>query len=322
MVAGLEHPDRQVRIAMVGKYVDLTESYKSLSEALVHAGIHTRTKVDIAYIDSEEIETTGTGCLRGMDAILVPGGFGKRGIEGKIQAARFARENDIPYLGICLGMQVAVIEYARHKAGLDRRCRVGLRLLFLGLDGSGARRRLLGFLAAYRRSAGLRLDAATARREPGARMTAEPFLTRALARRPGKNFAQGLTTANLGEPCCETMLRQHAAYVRALERLGLEVTVLEPLADYPDSCFVEDVAVVTPEAAVVARPGAPSRQGETGAIEPLLAQYRKTQRIHPPATLDGGDVLVVGKEVFIGISERTNRHGAQQLGSRWNFAPG
>ncbi|HSS63192.1 MAG TPA: CTP synthase [Gammaproteobacteria bacterium] len=118
VVKGLESPSRQVRIAMVGKYVDLTESYKSLSEALVHAGIHTRTKVDITYVDSEEIEKTGTGCLNGVDAILVPGGFGKRGIEGKIQAARFARENNIPYLGICLGMQVAVIEYARHKAGL------------------------------------------------------------------------------------------------------------------------------------------------------------------------------------------------------------
>jgi CTP synthase len=118
VVAGLENPDRQVKIAMVGKYVDLKESYKSLTEALVHAGIHTRTKVEIAYVDSEEIEETGTGCLRGADAILVPGGFGKRGIDGKIQAARFARENEIPYLGICLGMQVAVIEYARHKAGL------------------------------------------------------------------------------------------------------------------------------------------------------------------------------------------------------------
>ncbi|MDH3317365.1 MAG: CTP synthase [Gammaproteobacteria bacterium] len=118
VVAGLEKADRRVRIAMVGKYVDLTESYKSLSEALVHAGIHTGTKVDITYLDSEEIEKTGTECLRGVDAILVPGGFGKRGIEGKIQTARFARENNIPYLGICLGMQVAVIEYARHKAGL------------------------------------------------------------------------------------------------------------------------------------------------------------------------------------------------------------
>ncbi len=118
VVEGLEGARRKVRIAMVGKYVDLTESYKSLTEALVHAGIHTGTRVEIRYVDSEDIETTGTGCLNGMDAILVPGGFGKRGIEGKIQAARYARENNIPYLGICLGMQAAVIEFARHRAGL------------------------------------------------------------------------------------------------------------------------------------------------------------------------------------------------------------
>ena len=119
VVDGLTHPEREVSIAMVGKYVDLTESYKSLTEALIHAGVHTRTRVDIRYIDSEEVERGGPGCLAGADAILVPGGFGKRGIEGKIQACRHARENDIPYLGICLGMQVAVIEYARHKAGLN-----------------------------------------------------------------------------------------------------------------------------------------------------------------------------------------------------------
>jgi len=118
VVSRLEGAKRKVRIAMVGKYVDLTESYKSLSEALIHAGIHTGTRVEISYVDSEDIESTGTGCLEGMDAILVPGGFGKRGIEGKIQAARFARENQVPYLGICLGMQAAVIEFARHKAGL------------------------------------------------------------------------------------------------------------------------------------------------------------------------------------------------------------
>jgi len=118
VVEGLEHPTREVRIAMVGKYVDLTESYKSLSEALNHAGIHTRTRVNITYLDSEDIEQSGTQCLEGMDAILVPGGFGKRGVEGKILAARFAREKRVPYLGICLGMQVAVIEYARDKAGL------------------------------------------------------------------------------------------------------------------------------------------------------------------------------------------------------------
>jgi len=118
LVDALVHPEHEVHIAMVGKYVDLTESYKSLSEALVHAGIHTRSKVHIHYVDSETVERDGIGGLEGMDAILVPGGFGKRGVEGKIAAIRYARENAIPYLGICLGMQLAVIEYARHKAGL------------------------------------------------------------------------------------------------------------------------------------------------------------------------------------------------------------
>ncbi|HEV3240785.1 MAG TPA: CTP synthase [Casimicrobiaceae bacterium] len=118
LVDALVHPEHEVHIAMVGKYVDRTESYKSLSEALVHAGIHTRSKVHIHYVDSEAIEHDGIDALTGMDAILVPGGFGKRGVEGKIRAIRFARENGIPYLGICLGMQLAVIEYARHKAGL------------------------------------------------------------------------------------------------------------------------------------------------------------------------------------------------------------
>jgi len=119
LVEALEHPEHAVHIAMVGKYVDLTESYKSLSEALIHAGIHTRSKVHIHYVDSEAVERDGTDCLSAMDAILVPGGFGKRGVEGKIKAIRYARENGVPYLGICLGMQLAVIEYARHMAGLD-----------------------------------------------------------------------------------------------------------------------------------------------------------------------------------------------------------
>jgi CTP synthase len=118
VVDALANPTGEITIAMVGKYVDLTESYKSLSEALIHAGIKTRTKVRIVYVDSEEIEKQGTGQLAKMDAILVPGGFGERGVEGKIRAVQFARENKVPYLGICLGMQVAVIEYARHKAGL------------------------------------------------------------------------------------------------------------------------------------------------------------------------------------------------------------
>ncbi len=118
VVDALTHPEAVARVAMVGKYVNLTESYKSLSEALIHAGIHSRTKVEITYIDSEDIERHGTGCLEGMDAILVPGGFGERGVEGKIEAVRYAREHGVPYLGICLGMQVAVIEFARHVAGL------------------------------------------------------------------------------------------------------------------------------------------------------------------------------------------------------------
>ena len=115
----LKHPERDITVAMVGKYVDLTEAYKSLSESLIHAGIKTRTKVNIEYIDSEELEKEGFSCLQGMDAILVPGGFGERGVEGKILAAQYARENKVPYLGICLGMQVAVIEYARNVASMD-----------------------------------------------------------------------------------------------------------------------------------------------------------------------------------------------------------
>ena len=119
VVHAIEFPEAEVTIGMVGKYVGLTESYKSLNEALTHAGIHTHTKVNIQYIDSETIETDGTTALHGLDAILIPGGFGKRGIEGKIAASRYAREHNVPYLGICLGMQVAVIDYARHVANLE-----------------------------------------------------------------------------------------------------------------------------------------------------------------------------------------------------------
>ncbi len=119
IVYAVQHPKHKVHIAMVGKYVDLTESYKSLSEALKHAGIKTETEVDIQYIDSEVLEKEGTASLAGMDAILVPGGFGTRGVEGKIAAVRYAREHKIPYLGICLGMQIALIEYARDVAKLD-----------------------------------------------------------------------------------------------------------------------------------------------------------------------------------------------------------
>jgi len=118
IVDATEHPEHEVDIAFVGKYVDLQDSYKSLNEALRHAGIQTRSKINIHYLDSEEIEKSGIAGLEKMDAILVPGGFGKRGTEGKIRAIRFARENGIPYLGICLGMQLATIEFARNVAGL------------------------------------------------------------------------------------------------------------------------------------------------------------------------------------------------------------
>ncbi len=119
VVNAIETATGAVDIAMVGKYVDLTDAYKSLNEALLHAGIHTHTQVNIHYLDSERIEREGAVGLERMDAILVPGGFGERGIEGKITAVQFARERKIPYLGICLGMQVAVIEFARHVAGLE-----------------------------------------------------------------------------------------------------------------------------------------------------------------------------------------------------------
>jgi CTP synthase len=120
VVYAAECPTAEVRVGLVGKYVHLTESYKSLSEALIHAGIHTRTRVRIAYLDAEAIERNGTDCLSDTDAILVPGGFGERGIEGKIAAVQYALKHRLPYLGICLGMQVAVISFARHTLGLAR----------------------------------------------------------------------------------------------------------------------------------------------------------------------------------------------------------
>jgi CTP synthase len=119
VVEAKENPTAEVRVAMVGKYMDLKDSYISLVEALQHGGIHTRTRVRIHFIESTDIETEGTAVLESMDGIVVPGGFGDRGIEGKIQAVQFARERGIPYLGICLGMQVAVIEAARNLAGLE-----------------------------------------------------------------------------------------------------------------------------------------------------------------------------------------------------------
>lgn len=123
VINAMEFPEAEITVAMVGKYTDLTESYKSLNEALTHAGIQTSTRVNIAYVDSDKLEHEDNSRelkkLKTADAVLVPGGFGKRGVEGKIKAVQYARENNVPYLGICLGMQVAVIEYARHCAGLE-----------------------------------------------------------------------------------------------------------------------------------------------------------------------------------------------------------
>ena len=119
VVAAKSNPDTTVTIAMVGKYVNLRDAYISLSEALTHAGLATRTRVKIQFIEATDVEKHGTGCLEGVDAVLVPGGFGERGVDGKIQAIRYARERQIPYLGICLGMQLAIIEYARNVADLE-----------------------------------------------------------------------------------------------------------------------------------------------------------------------------------------------------------
>ncbi len=119
VVAAKGNPDLTVNVAMVGKYVNLKDAYLSLTEALMHAGLRTRTRVKLHFVEATDIEKHGTGSLEAMDAVLVPGGFGERGVEGKIQAVRYAREHRVPYLGICLGMQLAIIEYARHVAGLE-----------------------------------------------------------------------------------------------------------------------------------------------------------------------------------------------------------
>lgn len=140
------------------------------------------------------------------------------------------------------------------------------------------------------------------------------YFTHAITRKPGKNFAQGLTTSKLGSADYGLISKQHDAYVETLRSIGLKVLVLEDQLDYPDAHFVEDTAVVTPDVAVITRPGAKARQGEEDTIAPVLTQYRQTAHVQPPATLDGGDVLMVGNHFFIGISKRTNPEGAVQLG--------
>jgi dimethylargininase len=137
----------------------------------------------------------------------------------------------------------------------------------------------------------------------------------AITRLPGENFADGLTSANLGRPSYPLILQQHQAYRQALLDLGLEVIVLPAEPAYPDAYFVEDPAIVTPKVAVITRPGAPARQGEEASLEPVLRRFRPFVHIRAPGTVDGGDVLMVGNHFFIGLSERTNVEGAQQLTS-------
>lgn len=137
--------------------------------------------------------------------------------------------------------------------------------------------------------------------------------THAIVRKPASNFSEGLTTSQLGKPSFELLQIQHSAYIRTLEKLGLSITVLPALPDYPDAYFVEDTAVVAQEVAVITNPGAPSRQGEEKSIQEALSEHKKIENILTPGTVDGGDVLMVGRHIFIGISERTNEEGAQQL---------
>jgi dimethylargininase len=138
--------------------------------------------------------------------------------------------------------------------------------------------------------------------------------THAIVRTPGESFAQGITTSGLGAPDLKLALEQHAAYVRALESCGLQVTVLQPEPEFPDSTFVEDPAVLAGGSAILARPGADSRAGEVERIRPALeAYFERRECIQPPGTLDGGDICQAGKHFFIGISDRTNEAGAQQL---------
>jgi len=140
-------------------------------------------------------------------------------------------------------------------------------------------------------------------------------VTHAITRLPAPTFGEGLTTAALGVPSYEQMCRQHADYVTALRRLGVDVTVLDARPDLPDAHFIEDTAVVLESTAVIARPGAPARRGEEALVEPVLASHLSLHRIETPGTLDGGDVLRVGRRVFIGLSSRTNMAGAEQLGA-------
>ncbi len=140
------------------------------------------------------------------------------------------------------------------------------------------------------------------------------MFTHAIVRKPGANFHLGLTTSLLGMPDYDLLLKQHQAYIQTLEKLGLNITVLDAQPDYPDAYFVEDTAVVIPEVAVITIPGAPARRGEQHTIQAQLAKRRSIEKITDPGRVDGGDVLKAGRNFYIGISDRTNQEGARQLG--------
>jgi dimethylargininase len=139
-------------------------------------------------------------------------------------------------------------------------------------------------------------------------------ISHAITRRPGKELAAGITTSKLGPPDYDKALEQFDVYVKTLKNIGVSVIVLDPLAGYPDAHFVEDAAVIVPEVAIITHPGAVSRRGEVSSIESVLQPFRDIKRIHPPGTIDGGDVLIIDGHVFIGLSDRTNEAGATQLG--------
>jgi len=141
------------------------------------------------------------------------------------------------------------------------------------------------------------------------------MFSHAIVRKPAPNFSRGLTTSRLGQPSYTLIQKQHDTYIETLGNLGLAVTTMDPEPDYPDAYFVEDTAVVIPEAAVITIPGATTRQGEQDSIEPVLSRFRKIEKIQAPGTVDGGDVLMAGQRCFIGISDRTNAEGARQLGA-------
>jgi dimethylargininase len=140
------------------------------------------------------------------------------------------------------------------------------------------------------------------------------MFTRALVRTPGRSLVAGLTAANLGEPKYHKALDQHTAYINTLRACGLEVSVLPPLEDFPDSCFIEDVALLTPRCAIITRPGAPSRVGEIGGMRETLGKfYADIEQVQAPGTVEGGDILMVGSHFYIGLSARTNSEGARQM---------